>query len=123
VKGKTGKKDLPERTKKFALRIIRLCQALDDNPGVGRTISNQLLRSGTSIGANVAEGAGAQSEADFLTKYSIALKEAHETLYWIDLLEQSGILPTNRLRDIRQENNELIAILITICKKLKAKRK
>jgi len=85
VKGKTGKKDLPERTKKFALRIIRLCQALDDNPGVGRTISNQLLRSGTSIGANVAEGAGAQSEADFLTKYSIALKEAHETLYWIDL--------------------------------------
>jgi len=123
VKGKTGKKDLPERTKKFALRIIRLCQALDDNPGVGRTISNQLLRSGTSIGANVAEGAGAQSEADFLTKYSIALKEAHETLYWIDLLEQSGILPTKRLRDIRQENNELIAILITICKKLKAKRK
>ncbi len=118
-----GKRDLPERTKKFALRIIRLCQALGDNPGVGRTISNQLLRSGTSIGANVAEGAGAQSEADFLTKYSIALKEAHGTLYWIDLLEQSGILPTNRLRDIRQENNELIAIFITICKKLKAKRK
>ena len=123
VKGEMGKRDLPERTKKFALRIIKLCQALDDNPGVGRTISNQLLRSGTSIGANVAEGAGAQSEADFLTKYSIALKEAHETLYWIDLLEQSGILPTNRLGDIRQENNELIAILITICKKLKAKRK
>lgn len=117
-----AKSDLPERTKGFALRIIKLCQVLDDKPGVGWTIAKQLLRSGTSIGANVAEGAGAQSEADFLTKYSISLKEAHETLYWLDLLDKAELLPASRLTDLKQENNELVAILTTICKKLKQKR-
>jgi len=117
------KGDLPERTKKFALRIVKLCQVINKIPGIGWNLGNQLFRSGTSIGANVAEGAGAQSEADFLTKYSIALKEAHETLYWIDLIEQANLLQNNRLIDIRQECNKLVAILTTICKKLKEKRK
>lgn len=73
------KSDLGDRTKEFALRVIKPCQILDKNQGIGRTLSKQIVRSGTSIGANVTEGAGAQSEADFLTKYSIALKETHET--------------------------------------------
>ena len=59
---------------------------LDEKPGINRVLNNQLLRSGTSVGANVAEGAGAQSEADFLTKYSIAVKEARETQYWLDFI-------------------------------------
>ncbi len=117
------KKDLPERTKEFALRIIRLCQVLDEKPGVNRTLGNQLLRSGTSVGANVAEGVGAQSEADFLTKYSIAVKEARETQYWLDLITKAEIVPESLLSDLKQESSELVAILTTICKKLKEKRK
>ena len=73
--------NLPERTKDFAVSIVSFCQILDDRGGVNRTMGWQLLRCGTSIGANVAEGQGSQSKADFLTKYSIALKEAHETKY------------------------------------------
>jgi len=117
------KSDLPDRTKDFALRIIKLYQMLDEKPGIARTLGKQLVRSGTSIGANVAEGEGAQSEADFLTKYSIAVKEARETKYWMELITHSEIIPENRLSDIKQECNELVAILTTICKKLKKKRK
>jgi four helix bundle protein len=65
-----------ERTFEFAVRIVKLCRFLDEQPGVGRTLSNQLLRSGTSIGANVEEAKGGQSKADFLSKISIACKEA-----------------------------------------------
>jgi four helix bundle protein len=72
---------LPERSFKFALAIIDLCRKLDEKPGVSRTLSNQLLRSGTSVGANIEEGQGSQSRADFLSKYSIACKEARETLH------------------------------------------
>ena len=117
------KRDLPERTFKFALRIVKLCQHLDRKPGVSRTLANQLLRSGTSIGANVEEGQAAQSEADFLTKYSIACKEARETHYWLRLLASAEIVPDARLQELIQESDELIAILTTIIKKLKAKRK
>lgn len=117
------KRDLPERTFQFALRVVKLCQHLDRKPGVSRTLSRQLLRSGTSIGANVEEGQAAQSEADFLTKYSIACKEARETHYWLRLLAAAEIVPDTRLHELIQESNELIAILTTIIKKLKAKRK
>jgi four helix bundle protein len=117
------KKDLGDRTKKFALRVVKLCQVLDEKPGINRVLSNQLLRSGTSVGANVAEGAGAQSEADFLTKYSIAVKEARETQYWLDLLEMAYIVSENQIAELKQECSELVAILTTICIKLKDKRK
>jgi four helix bundle protein len=116
------KSDLPDRTKDFALRIVRLCQVLDEKPGVNRTLGNQLLRSGTSVGANVAEGGGAQSEADFLTKYSIAVKEARETQYWLDLITKAELVPENQLTDLKQESSELVAILTAICKKLKEKK-
>ncbi len=66
------KSDLPERTFEFARRVVVLCRFLDEKPGVSRTLGNQLLRSGTSIGANVEEGQAAQSEADIVSKYSIA---------------------------------------------------
>lgn len=65
-----NKRDLCDRTFQFALRIVKLCNELSKSPGVGRTMANQLLRSGTSIGGNVEEGQGAQSEADFVAKYS-----------------------------------------------------
>lgn len=73
------KYDLPKRTFEFARRIVNLCQLLDQTPGASRTLANQLLRAGTSIGANTEEAQAGQSRADFLGKISIACKEARET--------------------------------------------
>jgi len=95
---------------------VKLCQVLDERPGVGRTLSRQLLRSGTSIGANVEEAQAGQSRSDFLSKYSIALKEARETYYWLRLIAGCEILPAIRLAEISQESNELVAILTAIIK-------
>ena len=116
------RRDLPQRTFRFALRVIRLCQELDARPGTGRAMARQLLRSGTSIGANVEEGQAAQSEADFLTKCSIACKEARETHYWLRLLAASGIVEEACLSELTKECDEIVAILMSIVKRLKEKR-
>jgi four helix bundle protein len=116
------KRDLPQRSFSFALRIVKLCQVLDEKPGVGRTLARQILRSGTSIGANIEEGQAAQSEADYLNKCSIACKEARETLYWLKLLGAAEVLPASRLAELTQECNEIVAILTSITKRLKEKR-
>ena len=71
-------RDIQQRTFEFATRLVRLCRALDEAPGVSRTLANQLLRSGTSVGANVEEAHGSQSKPDFIAKMSIANKEARE---------------------------------------------
>ena len=117
------KTDLPERTFDFARRIVLLCMKLDEKPGASRTLANQLIRSGTSIGANIEEGQGSQSEADFLAKYSIACKEARETKYWLRLLIATELLSKTALTPLLDESSELVAILTAIVKKLKAKRK
>lgn len=116
-------RDLCERTFQFALRIVNLCQELQKKPGVGRTLANQLLRSGTSIGANVEEGQAAQSEADFASKYSIARKEARETHYWLRLLSEARIVSPDNLVDLMNECSELIAILTSIVKKVQTKKR
>jgi len=120
VKGENEKgqprRDLPERTFEFARRVVKLCQELDQTPGVNRVLANQLLRSGTSIGANVEEGQGGQSRADFVAKYSIACKEARETNYWLRLLAASGIMSEEKLKDLIDESNQLVAILTAIIK-------
>jgi four helix bundle protein len=113
--------DLPERTFEFARRVVKLCQVLDQTPGVSRTLANQLLRSGTSIGANVEEGQAGQSRADFLSKLSIACKEARETHYWLRLLAATDIVREPRLTELIDEANQLIAILSTITKKTRKK--
>ncbi len=113
------KVDLPERTFEFARRVVKLCQVLDQTRGVNRTLANQLLRSGTSIGANVEEGQAGQSRADFLSKLSIARKEARETHYWLRLIAATDILPEARLTDLLDEANQLVAILTTITGKIR----
>ena len=113
------RRDLPQRTFDFALRIVKLCLVLDKAPGVSRTLANQLLRSGTSIGANVEEGQASQSRADFLSKYSIACKEARETHYWLRLIIASDILAESKLKDLTEEANQLVAILTSIVKKVR----
>ena len=114
------KSDLPVRTFEFARRIVVLCQYLDSRPGVSRTLARQLLRSGTSVGANVEEGQASQSKADFISKYSIACKEARETNYWLRLLVVSDLVEASRVDPLTRESNEIIAILTSIIKKLRA---
>jgi four helix bundle protein len=115
------RRDLPERTFRFAVRIVRLARTLDERPGVGRTLGKQVLRSGTSIGANIEEAQAAQSRADFHHEYTIARKEARETNYWLRLIAATETLPEQTLGDLTRESDELIAILTTATKTLKPK--
>lgn len=117
---KRGSQEVGERAFAFAVRVVKLCQAFDGRPGVSRVLAHQLVRSGTSIGANLEESRGRQSRADFLAKVSISLKEARETHYWLRLLSASGIVTEIQLASLLDEANQLIAILTTIVKKLKS---
>lgn len=101
---------LKKRTKIFSLRIIKLVEALP-NSRTAKVIGNQLLRSGTSVGANYRAACRGRSKRDFISKVGIALEEAGETLYWIELLLEAEIFPEDRLSPLMQEANELIAIL------------
>ena len=111
------KNDLKERSFGFAKRIIFLCQKLEQSPGATRTISNQLIRSGTSIGANIEEAHGSQSKADFTAKMYISCKEARETNYWLRLLIETKMISEKQLANLLDESNQLIAILTAIVKK------
>jgi len=111
------KSDLPDRTFAFADRIVRLCLFLEKNGRVSATLATQLLRSGTSVGANVEEARASESRKDFIHKYAIACKEARESHYWLRLLASSEVLSKERLEPLIAEANELIAILTSIIKK------
>ncbi len=107
-------KDIKERAFEFAVRIVKLCQYLDEQPGVPRTLSYQLLKAGTSVGANIEEAHAGQSRPDFISKNSIALKEARECHYWLRLLIATKIMPEKRLATLRDEAEELMRILGSI---------
>jgi four helix bundle protein len=113
----TPKNDLKERSFEFAKRIIFLCQKLEQSSGAARTISNQLLRSGTSIGANSEEAHGSQPKADFTAKMYISCKEARETNYWLRLLIETEMIPEKQLANLVDESSQLIAILTSVVKK------
>ena len=100
----------------------KLCQLLDQTQGVSRTLADQLLRAGTSIGANTEEAQAGQSRADFLSKISIACKEARETQYWLRLLAATEVLPASRLTDLTSESTQLVAILTTIVRNTRAQK-
>lgn len=112
---------ITERTFAFAVRVVKLAQHLDKTPGVPRTLSNQLLRAGTSVGANVEEAQSGQSRADFIAKMSIALKEARETLYWLRLLRAAEICTDAQLAEISKEANEIVSILVAIVRNSRMK--
>jgi len=111
-------KDLKVRTKAFALRIIRLYSSLPKTTEA-QVIGKQVLRSGTSVGAHYHEAQRAKSDADFINKIEGALQELDETGYWLELLAESGIVAAKKLTALHTETNELIAILVTIAKKVK----
>jgi len=100
----------------FAVRIVNLYKYLTSEKKEF-VLSKQLLRSGTSIGANVAEAQKAQTRPDFNAKMNIALKEANETEYWLKLLYKTEYLTESEFDNIGKDINEIIAILVSICKK------
>lgn len=105
---------IEDKSNKFALKIIKVFKELSSNNEY--VISKQLLRSGTSIGANVVEGLRAQSRKDFISKMNIALKEANETEYWIRLLIDSGYLDSHKNSGLLADCKELCKILNSIVK-------
>ena len=111
--------ELRIRTKQFALRVIRLVEALP-NTRISNIIGNQLLRSGTSVGVNYRAACRGHSRPDFVSKVGIAIEEADESLYWMEILIESGILPEDRLSSLMQEANELIAIFTASVKTVKS---
>ena len=100
----------------FAVRIVKLHKYLVNNKKE-YVLSKQLVRSGTSVGANVFEAQKAQSRADFHSKMNIALKEANETLYWLVLLNRTDYITDKEFQSIKSDIKELIAILTSVCKK------
>jgi len=103
-------RDLDERWLEYAARIIKLVESLPDSI-VGRRIGDQLLRSGTSSGANYEEAQAAESHNDFVHKLQIALKEMRESNYWLRVLARANIVPSERLASLIDESNQLKAIL------------
>ena len=109
---------LLQKSKQFAIRIIRFYSFLQKEKGES-VISKQILRSGTSIGANARESNNAQSTADFINKLSIALKEADETAYWMELLYESDIIDQQQFDSMYIDLKELIALLTSSIKTCK----
>lgn len=102
---------LKDRTKRFALQVIRLCRTLPRSQEA-TIISRQLLRSSTSVGANYRAVCRARSTADFVSKLGIVLEEADETLFWIELLVESGAAHPEKVASVRREANELVSIFV-----------
>jgi four helix bundle protein len=103
--------EMKQRTKAFALRVIKLAGTLSKD-FVGRRLGDQLLRSGTSVAANYRSACRARSKADFLNKLAVAEEEADESVFWLELLIESGLVPLRRLEKLVAEANELTAILV-----------
>jgi four helix bundle protein len=107
-----GEYPLRDRTKKLALRVIRLVEALPDH-GIAQIIGHQLLRCGTSVGANYRASLRAKSKADMINKWKIVEEETDETLYWLEILVESDLMPEAKLRPLMTEVNEILAMLVS----------
>ena len=119
--GLQNEPDLKKRTKAFALRILKLVDALPKTTA-GRALASQIVRSGTSIAANYRAACRAKSTADFIGKMGIVEEEADETLFWLELLEESDLVVAAKLTAIKQEADELIAITVASIKTARRNR-
>jgi len=115
------KQELLQRTKAFALRVIKVVQSLQGDR-VGEILGAQLLRSGTSVGANYRAVCRAKSDADFINKLKIIEEECDESLFWMELLIESGLVSTGRLAPLMQEGNELLSIVVAALKTIRRTR-
>ncbi len=110
------------RTRAFAIAVIRLCAALPPSDEA-RVIKRQLLRSGTSPGAHCREASRARSNAEMISKIETALQELDESVYWMELLSETGIVPGDRLQPLLAEADELTAMLVTAVRTIKSRRR
>jgi four helix bundle protein len=115
------RRDLKKRLRQYALRIIRLYESLPKT-GAVHVISHQLLRSGTSPGAQYAESCRAKSNADFISKIEGALQELEESFYWLELLIEGEFVTERKLKPLCDETNELISIFVAITLKVKSRK-
>lgn len=111
---------IKDRAFDFGVRVVRMVNALPKTPA-GYALGNQLVRSGTSIGANIEEAQGAFSKKDFIHSMQISLKEARETLYWIKTIVGAGLIHEKKTLELQKESEEIIKILTTIIKHAKLK--
>ena len=116
-----NEQEFKERTKKLALRVIRLVEALPKNQ-TADIIAKQLRRSATSVGANYRAACRGKSPADVLNKLSIVEEEADESLYWMELLIESKLVPEKKLTSLMAEINEIVAMIVASIKTLRAKQ-
>jgi four helix bundle protein len=114
--------EMKKRTKQFSIRIINFCDSLPDNHTASR-IGDQLLRAGTSVGANYRAARRARTKKEFISKLGIVEEEADETLYWMEILVESNIVPRDDLVDLWKEGNEILSIIVTTIKSSKSKTK
>lgn len=101
--------ELKQRTKDFAIRVVKLYRSLPHTPDA-QTLGKQVLRSGTSVAANYRAVCRARSKADFISKMGVVLEEADETVFWLELLVETGVLNADRTNDLLKEANELLAV-------------
>jgi four helix bundle protein len=113
------RRDLKARTKAFALRVIRVYSVLPKSDTVAQVLGKQVLRSGTSVGANYREASRGRSKAEFISKIGDCLKEIEEAEYWLELLVDSGCVAAAKLASLLDETRQLIAIFTTIDKNAK----
>ncbi|MGA8186125.1 MAG: four helix bundle protein [Terriglobia bacterium] len=112
--------DIRSRSFQYALRALKLYRYLaEQKDGAAWLLAKQYVRAATSIGANLQEALSGESRADFIHKYAVAQKEARESIYWLELMAESSLVPRSRLDPLIQETNKLIAILTTIIVKSK----
>ena len=116
------KEEMKKRTKQFGLRAIRLCEALPDTP-VARVIRNQLLRCGTSVGANYRAACRAKSKADFISKMGTVEEETDESMYWMELIIEAVFMKEELISDLYQEADEILSIIISSIKTAKRRCK
>jgi len=114
------KEEMKKRTKKFALRIMKLIDLLP-NTQKGRVISYQLMKSGTSTGANYRAACRARSRAEYIAKLQIVLEEADENVYWLELIDEGGLLPDEDLSSLTKEADKITAIVYSTLDALKNK--
>ena len=113
--------EFKKRTKQLGLRVIKLVEALPQST-TGSVIGKQLLRSATSVGANYRAACRAKSEADMIAKLGTVEEEADETLYWLELIVEAGLMPENRLNDLIKETDEIIAVTVSSIRTLRDKK-
>ena len=115
------REEMKARTKSFANRIVKLCEALPDK-WIAKTLGRQLLRSGTSVGANYRAVCRAKSNADFIHKLRVVEEECDESLFWMELLVENNLIKPARLNDLMKEANEILSIVVASAKTARTSR-